>query len=588
MRSDEAAPMAGELRQPKARSPRPRALISLSPETPSPESRSRFGKIRRDPVRRDTAAIVLSRPQQAFIAVMLLAVAAQTVVWGWHSALITLAAACEAFYFAFVGFKVLLAVASYLPSRGRHGGLPSASDLDLNLPTFTIFLPNVKEKPHVLRALLESMATLNYPQDKLQVMLLVEHWDKETLRLFGADGDNAREDGERIDLAPNVEVCVSIPGAPGTKPAACDFGLHRARGDYTVIFDSEDSPDPQMLLKAIRDFRAAPPDVVCLQARLLFWNILGDQFRSRHWLAAFVTRMYFVEYVVHFEFVLRGMARLGLVPPLGGTSNIFVTDVLREIAISTDELVRGGIAPDVAEQMVAAWDPWCVAEDADIAGWLARGGYHVEMIHDSWTLEEAPHSLVKSAKQRARWGKGYAQAGATQSRHPIRAARQMGLAPLAAYTLMTIGTPVSLMLNPVFWGLTLTYLLTHSAFIHALFPAPVFYLGFATAICGNYILFYLQVLACLADREPGLVKYMLALGPWWLFTSYSMWKGVLELFIPKLRFHWHVTEHGIEDPVTARREIQRRHVLMSARKHELRRPVLPVPLPRTTYPARIP
>jgi cellulose synthase/poly-beta-1,6-N-acetylglucosamine synthase-like glycosyltransferase len=516
-------------------------------------------------VQRDTAATVLSRRQQAFLLVLLLALIVQAAVFGWHSALVTLAAACEAFYFAFVGFKVLLAVASLLPSRSGHGPLPAADDP--GLPTFTIFLPNVKEKPHVLRALLESMATLDYPADKLQVMLLVEHWDKQTLRLFGVSGaDGEREDGERIELAPNVEVCVSIPGAPGTKPAACDFGLHRAWGDYTVIFDSEDSPDPLMLRKAVRDFRAAPPSVACLQARLLFWNILGEQLRSRRWLAAFVTRMYFVEYVVHFEFVLRGMARLGLVPPLGGTSNIFVTDVLREIAIPHSELVRGGIDPDVASQMVAAWDPWCVAEDADIAGWLARGGYRVEMIPDSWTLEEAPHSMVKSAKQRARWGKGYAQAGATQSRHPIRAARQMGLRPLAAYLLMTIGTPLSLMLNPVFWGLTLTYLVTRSAFIHALFPAPVFYLGFVTAICGNYILFYLQVLACLADREPGLVKYMLALGPWWLFTSYSMWKGVLELFVPKLRFHWHVTEHGIEDPATARREIERRHMLMSARK----------------------
>jgi hypothetical protein len=133
---------------------------------------------------------------------------------------------------------------------------------------------------------------------------------------------------------------------------------------------------------------------------------------------------------------------------------------------------------------------------------------------------------------------------------------------------MTIGTPLSLMLNPVFWSLTIGYLVTRSQFIHDLFPAPVFYMGFVTAIIGNYILFFLQVIACLSDREPGLVKYMLALGPWWLFTSYSMWKGVLELFVPRLRFHWHVTEHGIEDPHTARHEIQRRHLLMTARKLE--------------------
>lgn len=513
-------------------------------------------------VMRDTAKTVLSRRQIITLAALVLLLGVQAYRWGWHDSLITIAAACEAFYFVFVGFKVILAVASYLPSRGGRGSLPDVGEP--GLPVFTVLLPNVREKRHILQALLESIAGLEYPADKLQVMLLVEHWDTGTLQLLGL-----RDDGEeeKLELPPYAEVLVTVPGAPGTKPSACDFGLYHARGMYTVIFDSEDSPDPRMLLKAVRDFRNAPARVACLQARLLFWNILSARLRSRRdWLPAIVTRMYFVEYVVHFEFVLRGMARLGLVPPLGGTSNIFVTDVLREIAIGTDDLVKGGMPCDVAARMVAAWDPWCVAEDADIAGWLARSGYQVEMIPDSWTLEEAPRSLAKAARQRARWGKGYAQAGAVQTRHPIRAARQMGIKSFAAYSLMTIGTPLSLLLNPIFWGLTIAYVGTHSTFIQSLFPAAIFYLGGITAVLGNFTLFYLQVAACLRDREPGLVKYMLALGPWWLFTSYSMAKGIFELFIPRLRFHWHVTEHGLEDPRTAQEEIQRRHHLMSARK----------------------
>jgi cellulose synthase/poly-beta-1,6-N-acetylglucosamine synthase-like glycosyltransferase len=519
-------------------------------------------------VPRDTAAAVLSRAQVIAIAVVVALLAFQAAWWSWRDALTTITAACEVFYVAFVGFKVLLVAAAYLPARAVPGPLPAVDDPDL--PTFTILLPNVKEKPHILRALLESMSAMRYPADKLQLLLLVEHWDTATQDLFlpPAGPAAAAVNPDRIELPPNATVVLSVPGAPGTKPAACDFGLRHATGDYTVIFDSEDSPDPAMLLKAVRDFRAAPREVACLQARLLFWNILPEQMRSRHWLAGLVTRMYFVEYVVHFEFVLRGMARLGLVPPLGGTSNIFVTDVLRTIAISADELVRGGIPRDVAERMVGAWDPWCVAEDADIAGWLARNGYQVQMIDDSWTLEEAPHSVVKASRQRARWGKGYAQAGAVQSRHPIRAARQMGLRPLAAYTLMTIGTPLSLILNPVFWALTITYFATRSVFIQSLFPPVIFYLGIITAVVGNFILCYIQVTACLRDREPALVKYMLLLAPWWAFTSYSMWKGVLELFVPGMRFHWHVTEHGIEDPGLARKEIQRRHMLMSARELE--------------------
>ena len=519
---------------------------------------------------------MLSRRQIAVLCAVLLAVACQAAVWGWHASLITIIAACEVFYFIFVGFKAILAVASYLPSRSGHGDLPSLDDPDL--PTFTVLLPNVKEKAHVLRALLESMAALEYPADKLQIMLLVEHWDKRTLQLFGTEaadsptspGSAESEDAERIELAPNVEVVVSIPGAPGTKPAACDFGLYHARGEYTVIFDSEDSPDPRILLKAVRDFRNAPPEVACLQARLLFWNILAGQTRSRRWMAGFVTRMYFVEYVVHFEFVLRGMARIGLVPPLGGH-----VEHLRDRRAAGDRHPdrrtgrRAASRARSRRRWSAAWDPWCVAEDADIAGWLARSRIPGR---DDPGLVDAGGGAAQPGEGRADSGHAGARAtrrpGRCSPGIPIRAARQMGAAAAVAYTLMTIGTPLSLMLNPIFWALTLAYLVTRSAFIESLFPGPVFYLGFITAVFGNFMLFYLQVAACLRDREPGLVKYMLALGPWWVFTSYSMWKGVMELFIPSMRFHWHVTEHGIEDPRTARQEIQRRHQLMSARKLE--------------------
>ena len=64
-------------------------------------------------VERDTAATVLSRRQVAAICVLLLAIACEAAFWGWRTSLITVTAAFEAFYFVFVGFKVILAVASY-------------------------------------------------------------------------------------------------------------------------------------------------------------------------------------------------------------------------------------------------------------------------------------------------------------------------------------------------------------------------------------------------------------------------------------------------------------------------------------------
>jgi cellulose synthase/poly-beta-1,6-N-acetylglucosamine synthase-like glycosyltransferase len=40
-------------------------------------------------------------------------------------------------------------------------------------------------------------------------------------------------------------------GTPQTKPKACNVGLFFARGDYLVIYDAEDRPDPDQLKKAV-------------------------------------------------------------------------------------------------------------------------------------------------------------------------------------------------------------------------------------------------------------------------------------------------------------------------------------------------
>lgn len=513
--------------------------------------------------KRDTAARVFSRPQRAVLALVAVCAGYQAYHYGWHATVVTVLALCEVFYLVFVGSKILLGVASYSTPIQRKGKLPDPTDH--RLPIFTILLPVLREKPHTLRQLLRAMADLEYPWFRLQILPLIEYHDKSSLALFGLDGGDPTVT-ERLELPRNVTPIVTVPGAPGTKASACALGVAQAIGTYTVIFDAEDVTDPQILLKALRDFEAAPSDVACLQAPLVFWNIDPRVRGSRRaWLHSLVTSMYFVEYVVHFRFILRGMARLRLAPPLGGTSNIFVTDVLREIAIPTEQLVRDGIARQVAVQMVASWDPFNVAEDADVGGWLGRYGYHVRLIDDSYTLEEACQEPLAALRQRQRWGKGYAQSGLVQTRHPIRAMREMGAVSYAFYILLTLGTPLSLMINPVFWGLTIAYFVTHSAFIQSLFPAPIFYMGALTGIVGNFVLFYLQIVACLREREPGLVKYMLLQIPWWVFTSVSMWMGVLELFVPGLRSVWHLTAHGNVDPQIAREVIAARHDLMSAR-----------------------
>src|SRR5260370_279551 len=204
--------------------------------TTTKSSRSSKGRRRmRNPVDRDTAATVLSAPQAAALCTLAVGLGFEDYLWGWRDGLVTLVAACEAFYLVFVSFKIILAIASYLaPASSPGPRLPDVDDPDL--PVFTILLPNVKEKRHVLRALLESMAGLQYPKDKLQVLLLVEHWDIATQQMFGLAGGSGgvvppgqlvsgatEEEEEELRLPAYASVVLSVPCAPPPKPPPSHF-----------------------------------------------------------------------------------------------------------------------------------------------------------------------------------------------------------------------------------------------------------------------------------------------------------------------------------------------------------------------------
>jgi hypothetical protein len=58
-------------------------------------------------------------------------------------------------------------------------------------------------------------------------------------------------------------------GAPRTKPRALNVALPFARGVLTCVFDAEDEPEKLQLRRAAEIFAAAPPELACLQARLI-------------------------------------------------------------------------------------------------------------------------------------------------------------------------------------------------------------------------------------------------------------------------------------------------------------------------------
>jgi cellulose synthase/poly-beta-1,6-N-acetylglucosamine synthase-like glycosyltransferase len=127
-------------------------------------------------------------------------------------------------------------------------------------PLYSIIVPLYREA-NVVSQLAEALAALDYPPARLDVILVVEEDDGETLAA-----------AHRAGLARNFKV-LSVPrGEPRTKPRACNYALKFCRGEFLVVFDAEDRPERDQLRKALRSFRASPMEVACLQARLNFFN----------------------------------------------------------------------------------------------------------------------------------------------------------------------------------------------------------------------------------------------------------------------------------------------------------------------------
>ncbi|MBI3702856.1 MAG: glycosyltransferase, partial [Rhizobiales bacterium] len=288
---------------------------------------------------------------------------------------------------------------------GAHRRDPSPRLPDAELPNYTVIAALYREAASV-DGLLSAIERLDYPAEKLDVILAVEADDRDTRAAIAARGS-------RIPIA----VIPVPPAGPRTKPKALNVALPFARGTFTVIYDAEDRPQPDQLRRALQAFRTGGDDLVCVQARLCIDNTADS------WL----TRLYTAEYAGQFDVFLPGLAALQLPLPLGGSSNHFHTATLREV---------GG------------WDPYNVTEDADLGMRLARFGYRSGVI-DSTTYEEAPARFGPWLRQRTRWFKGWIQTWLVHMRQPRRLLRDLGLPGFLSFQLIVGGNEPTTPINEI-------------------------------------------------------------------------------------------------------------------------------------------
>ena len=442
------------------------AVLSAAPIQPSLSKRSRD-----KPLIASTGLAVLATLLPSFA------------MWFWSQVLAMM----------FIAAVSLRLGASFLPRRVNP---PCARLSDAELPIYTIIVALYRMERSVPQ-LLRALDALDYPREKLDIILAVEVDDVATrlaIRRFGA--------------MPHLRVVVAPDVGPRTKPKALNCSLSFARGSVIAVFDAEDQPHPGQLRAALDALRSGGEDVACAQASLCIHNVADSVF----------TRMFAAEYAGQFDVVLPGLADMKLPLPLGGTSNHFRADALRAV---------GG------------WDAWNVTEDADLGVRLARFGYRA-VTFASTTQEEAPISFVPWLKQRSRWMKGWMQTWSVHAREPLRFWRDAGWRGFVTLNFVIGANILGALVYPFFlMTIALEATMGSGAIIDGLLT-PLH----GAAIVGGLSSSVAIGLCGLARRGRLRDGWILLLTPiYWGCLSLATWRALFQLL--RDPYHWEKTEHGL-------------------------------------------
>ncbi len=275
-----------------------------------------------------------------------------------------------------VGYAVLLVVLAvfgmhryvmtYLYLRHRYK-LAAPKERFAELPRVTVQLPIFNEM-YVTDRLLESVARLDYPRDRLQIQVLDDSTD-ETRTIARARVDRLREQG--LDI-----VYIHRTDRTGFKAGALEHGLKTATGEFVAIFDADFIPDPSFLRRTIDHF--TDPGVGLVQTR---WGHLNRSYSA-------LTQVQAVFLDGHFMVEHPARNRSGRFFNFNGTAGIWRRKAIED----------GG-----------GWQHDTITEDLDLSFRSQLAGWRFVYLPEIVTPAELPVDMNAFKSQQHRWAKGAVQ-----------------------------------------------------------------------------------------------------------------------------------------------------------------------------------
>lgn len=244
---------------------------------------------------------------------------------------------------------------------------PQATGRFSDLPSVTVQLPLFNEL-HVVGQLLDAVAKLDYPREKLQIQILDDSTD-ETKQACAEGAGRLRDQGFDVEHLHRVD-------RTGFKAGALEAAMPSAKGEFLLIFDADFVPQPDLLQKMIHHF--TDDRVALVQAR---WGHANEK-------DSLLTRLQAMMLDGHLVLEQAARCRSGHFFNFNGTAGMW-----RKRAI----VESGG------------WQHDTLTEDMDLSYRAQMKGWRFVYLKDIVVPAELPPDMDGFKSQQHRWTKGSIQ-----------------------------------------------------------------------------------------------------------------------------------------------------------------------------------
>jgi len=263
-----------------------------------------------------------------------------------------------------IAYQFILTVFGYVNYVRSIKERRELDNRSFDYPSCSILIPAHNEEK-VIAATIESMLKLEYPKDKLQIIVINDGSKDATKSII-----------EQYAMKDTRVQLFDIPKGEGGKGKSrtLNLGIKQAKGDVIAIYDADNTPDKDSLRYLV--------------AQLLLHKELGaviGKFRTVNKNASLLTRFINIETLSFQSMLQAGRWQMHGISTLPGTNFVMWHHIIKRLS---------------------GWDEEALTEDSELSIRIYEEGYKIKFIPYAITYEQEPQQWGTWIKQRMRWVRG--------------------------------------------------------------------------------------------------------------------------------------------------------------------------------------